>query len=288
MKGRFILLIFFVSFVTFGQEVRTIQPSIMIIPYTKQGEDIRTKIQNDFNIRTAISTVTEGFKARAYDTKDFETLLKALLRDEAVMSENQTDFRDRIFQNAGTDIIVELDTEYFQSGSGNSFKIILRGNDVHSGTSYSSINCESGKYYTTDIAKLADKAVTNCINPFLDMMNEKFGEIVENGKSVKIIFEFSQDSDWSMSRTVPSKNEKLKYVIEDWLNESAFKNYVVISTVTDTQLMVEEFRYPLRDPKTNQNNTPRTVERKIETFLESINIPFKSDNNRSTIYVTIK
>lgn len=289
MKGRFILLIFFISVVTFGQEIRTVQPSIMIIPYTKQGEDIRTKIENDYNLRVAISTVKQGFDSRGYTTKDFETLLKALLRDEAVSSENQTDFKNRIFQNAGTDIIVELDTEFFQSGSGNSFRIILQGNETDSGNSLSSKNCESGKFYTTDIAKLADKAIINCINPFLETMNEKFGEIVENGKSVKIEFGFSHDSSWSMSRNVPSKGDELKYVIEDWLNESAYKNYVIISTVTETQLKVEEYRYPLRDPNTNRNNTPRIIERKINTFLKSIGIPsFETNSNRSTIYVTIK
>ncbi|RMB58007.1 hypothetical protein EAX61_10335 [Dokdonia sinensis] len=288
INTRIIVLFLMTAMTAFAQETRTIQPSVMVIPRASEGEDLRTIIDARPEIRVAISSVKQGFDARGYDTKDFETLLKALLRDEAVTQDNQSEFRNRIFQNAGTDIVVEIDFMLNKSSSGNSVRIVLEANETDSGNSLSSKICESNKFYTEDIGKLSDMAIKSCIEPFLETMNEKFDGIVKDGKRVKIDFSFDQDSEWTMNSNVPSKNDKLKYILEDWLYEEAYKNYAQITTVTDTKMVVEEFRYPLRDPKTNKNNTPRTVERTIDRFFGRLDIPVQIDNKNSTLYVTIK
>lgn len=37
------------------QKVTTVQPKIMVVPYTKEGEDIRTLLEEDVNKRTKVS-----------------------------------------------------------------------------------------------------------------------------------------------------------------------------------------------------------------------------------------
>jgi len=91
-----------------------------------------------------------------------------------------------------------------------------------------------------------------------------------------------------MDDKISSKGEKLKYVIEDWLEETSLKNYYVITSVTATKLLVEDYRYPVRDPKNCTNLTARKIERKLDRFFDSIDLPVKFDNSRGTIYVTIQ
>lgn len=290
MKKHLLFLLIFIGNIcySYAQQTRTIQPSIMVIPRAAEGEDIRTIIDSRPEIRVAISSVKQGFDTRGYTTKDFETLLKALLRDEATTADNKSEFRNRIFQNAGTDIIVEVDFMLNKSSSGNSVRIVLEGNQTDSGNSLSSKICESNKFYTEDIGKLSNLSIKSCIEGFLETMNEKFLGMVENGKQIKIDIGFDPDSQWSMNSSVPTKDDKLKYVLEDWLYDAAYKNYAQITTVTDTKMIVEEFRYPLRDPKTNRNSTPRTVEKTIDRFFGRLGIPVQIDNRNSTLYVTIK
>ena len=89
----------------------------------------------------------------------------------------------------------------------------------------------------------------------------------EKGKTVKMEFSLSEDAGITMDDDVPSKGEKLKYVIEDWLEETAYKNYYVITFVTATKLMVEDYRYPVRDPRNCSNMTARKIERKLDRFF---------------------
>jgi hypothetical protein len=46
-----------------GGQVVTVQPKIMVIPYTKEGEDLRTVLENDENKRIAIAKIKEGLTA---------------------------------------------------------------------------------------------------------------------------------------------------------------------------------------------------------------------------------
>lgn len=43
----------------------------MVIPYTMQGEDIRTVLENDVNKRIALTKIKEAFDQRGYTTVDF-------------------------------------------------------------------------------------------------------------------------------------------------------------------------------------------------------------------------
>jgi hypothetical protein len=90
-----------------------------------------------------------------------------------------------------------------------------------------------------------------------------------------------------MNDDVQSQKEKLKYVIEDWLERTAFKNYYVITFVTETKLMVQDYRYPVRNPKNCTNMTSRKIERNLERFFDKIRVPVKFVNSRGTIYINI-
>ena len=98
MKKIFIILLLFtISKSAFTQAtVNTVQPKIMVIPYVKEGEDIRTVLEADFNKRTAISEVKKAFDARGFTTVDFVGKLKAAKDNQIMTSDNQTDLKTQI------------------------------------------------------------------------------------------------------------------------------------------------------------------------------------------------
>lgn len=276
------------------ETANTVQPSIMVLPRTARGEDLRTIMDEQPEVRVGISKVKEGFDNRGYTTLDFETLLKALIRDETVTKDDQTEFKNRIFRNISSDIVVELDIIMDKSNNGNLARVVLEANVTDNGQSMASKTCESNRFYTPDDIALISAALKDgddndleCLDAFLNTMNDKWKEVREKGKSVKMEFSLSEDSEMTMNSDVPSKGEKLKYVIEDWLEETAYKNYYVVTFVTETKLMVEDYRYPVRDPKNCSNMTARKIERKLERFFDKIDVPIKFNNSRGTIYITI-
>jgi len=279
-------------------KVNTIQFSVMVLPRTVQGEDLRTIMDEQPEIRVAISKVKERFDRRGFTTLDFETYLKALIRDETATKDNQTEFKNRVFRNIGSDIIVELDIIPDNHSSGNLVRVILEGNVTDNGQSLASLTCESNRFRTTDTTALIGSALrkgvkdeennsTECIEVFLDTVDEKWKAMWDVGKSVKMEFSLSDDAGIGMDDEVPGQGEKLKYLIEDWLEETSFGNYYVVTVVTATKLLVEDYRYPVRDPKNCTNMTPRKIERKLDRFFDKIDVPVKFDNSRGTIYITI-
>lgn len=58
-------------------KVVTVQPKIIVIPFTKEKEDIRTVLETNVNRRIAITKVKEAFDNRGFTTVDFIGKLKA-------------------------------------------------------------------------------------------------------------------------------------------------------------------------------------------------------------------
>src|ERR1700743_3112873 len=70
-------------------QVMTVQPKIMVIPYTKEGEDIRTILDQDVNRRIAITKVKEGFDSKGFTCVDMTAKLKAARENNILTGDNQ-------------------------------------------------------------------------------------------------------------------------------------------------------------------------------------------------------
>ena len=74
------------------KSVQTVQPKIMVIPYVKEGEDLRTILEDDVNKRIAITKIKEAFDNRGFTTVDFAARLEAANANAAFSMENKSDF----------------------------------------------------------------------------------------------------------------------------------------------------------------------------------------------------
>ena len=115
--------------------VQTVQPKIMVIPYTKEGEDIRTILESDVNKRIVLTKIKEAFDSRGFTTVDFIAKLKAARDNNIFTSDNQTDLKAQIVQMSGADVYVEAEDDVLLSSTGNSVKIILTAYEISTGNS---------------------------------------------------------------------------------------------------------------------------------------------------------
>ena len=105
-----LLLAVFLSSMAWAQTA-TVQPKIMVIPYTKQGEDISQVIENDVNKRIVLAKIREAFDSRGFTTVDFAAKLKSLSRTSGLSQESQSDLKSMIIQQSGADIYVEAEMD---------------------------------------------------------------------------------------------------------------------------------------------------------------------------------
>lgn len=270
-----------------ASNVQTLQPKIMVIPYVKEGEDLRTILENDVNKRIALTKIKEVFDSRGFTTVDFIAKLKSAKDNNIFTSDNQTDLKDQIVQMSGADIYVQAEVTESRTSSGNSVSVVMSAYEASTGNSLSNKVGESGKFYTDDFGKLAAKAVESVSQEFLNVMQAKFTDIVTNGKSINIDISFAQGSVYKMSSVIAPENLPLSDQIEMWMENNAYKNNYHIQGTTDMRMILDDVKIPLKDSN-GKNYNPNKFALEMFKFFRNINLQTDKDIKGNTIYITIK
>ena len=276
----------FISLMLWAQSV-TVQPKIMVIPYTKQGEDISQVIENDVNKRIVLAKIREAFDSRGFTTIDFAAKLKSLSRTEGLSQGSQADLKSMIVQQSGADIYVEAEMDILLSSSGNSVKTILTAYDISTGGSLSNKVGESGKFYTDDIGKLGSKAVEKVADEFLDIIQVKFTDIVNNGRSIVVDFGFEDTSTITMSTEIGNEGLALSDQLELWMSEHAYKNNYHIQGTTDKKMIFDDVRIPIKDDNGNNYNINKFGLEFLK-FARSLGLQISRNTANNTLVITFK
>lgn len=289
MKKIILTLIMFVVFLASAnaQQTVTVQPKIMVVPFVKEGEDIRNVLENDVNKRIVLTKIKEAFDSRGFTTVDFLGRLKALSKANGLAMDNQSDLKTMIIQQSGADIYVDAAIDVVLSGSGNGVKVIMTAYDTSTGNSLANKVGDSGKFYTDDIGRLASKAVEGQADAFLNVMQTKFNDIVANGRSINVTIGFAQTSQYSMSSEVGANGFALSDEIEMWMSENAYKGNYHIQGTTEKQMIFDDVRIPLKDDNGNNYNINK-FGLKFMIFARKMGLQIGRDISNNTLIITIK
>ncbi len=269
-----------------GQTV-TVQPKIMVIPYAKQGEDITTIIENDVNKRIVLAKIREAFDSRGFTTIDFAAKLKSVSRTSGLTQDTQSDLKTMIIEQSGADIYVEAEMDILLSPSGNSVKTILTAYDISTGGSLANKVGESGKFYTDDIGKLGTKAVEKVVDDFLSTIQNKFTDIINNGRSIMVDFTFDPSSTLSMFSEIGNDGLGLSDHLELWMSENAYKNNYHIQGTTDKRMIFDDVRIPLKDESGNNYNINKFGFEFLK-FARKLGVKISRTTVGNTLVITFK
>lgn len=274
-----------------GAQVNQIQPSIIVIPYKIEGQKYRQLIEDPekgFQKRIAISRVKEAFDSRGFTTYDFMAELTKGETAGIFTASSQTDEKDVIVKNSGADIFVVVDISVEKGTSGTDVKIILQAYETATGRSLTNKDASSGKFYTDDISKLAGKAIDIMKEDFLNVLQTKFSDVVNNGRSVYIELVLDPNSTLTFQSEVGTDGDLLSESIVDWMGKNAYKNYAKKGGSTAKKIIYDDVRIPLKDQVTGLNYEIESFGRLIRKFLKSINASASIEYPRGQIVVTIK
>lgn len=276
---------------TRGSETATAQPRIMVIPYTKADQDIRTIMESDPVIRIATTAIKEAFDARGFTTVDFAARLKSANTSDIVNKADgaQTDIKTAIIQNSGADMYVEAEIIPTKNPQvGNSVKLVLTAYETSTGNSLANKVGDSGTWRSEDYAKMATGAMNSIADDFMTVLQDKFTDIVENGRSIQIEFALNANSDMDMYSEVGTDGYALSDVIEMWLGENAYKSSYHIQGVSDKKMIIDEVKIPLRDQNTGSNYTTTRFAAEVSKMLRGLNLEADRFVQNQKIIFTIK
>jgi len=273
LKHVIIILFCFNLRTLVAQETNRVQPTVMVVPFTSKGEDLRAKIESDFAYRAAFNTVKKAFEDRGYTTIDFvEALKSSSINQTANKGITQTDLWKEIQENATADIFVYTEVFVYKSTSGNKVQILLSAVDKYSAQQLASSELlSSNLMYTEDYATLAKQALTrdDAIGTFLNALNRKFADISVNGKSVEVRIELNNDSQINFNDEVGTDYDLLADLITDWMKKNAFKNDCHIKSKGDKLIWFDHVKIPIKN-EDGTNYYPDDFARTLYKFLKKL------------------
>lgn len=275
------------------QAVAQTQPKIMVIPYTKQGEDIRTVLEKDENKRIVLTKIKEAFDEQGFTTVDFVAKLKAIESGNVLTGGTQQDIKTAIIDYSGADIYVEAEIMCQQqhvTGQSNPesrVKIVVTGYEAATGNSLANKIGESGAFYTRDIGKLGMKAIKGIAGDFLRVLQQKFTAISENGQAVMIQVTLAADSKYTLESMVGTDGNILADEIELWVGEHAYQGDYHIQGSSALKMLFDDIKLP---PMSENGKPYRLLNLKMDftKFLRSLGISASSTQRGNTLYFTIQ
>ncbi len=268
-----IALIILVASKTCGQNVEQIQPTIMVMPFTKSGQNALDLFENDFKWQSIIARINNAFQERGFRPKDLQETINQVKRTKAINSLKNANFsvEEAIYAEARTDIIVKafINIHSEDGRVTNSVQISLKALETSSRMSlYDLPVASSPPFKTTDYGYLVDRVLTeeNRIEKFVDGLNEAFGQIINLGKAITIEIVVTEDSKFKLDDEIGDNADFVSELITEWVKQNAYKNQYRIKQDSESVLSFDEVRIPLKTESGNNytiNDFSKSISRAI-------------------------
>ncbi|MBK9581467.1 MAG: hypothetical protein IPO48_06020 [Saprospiraceae bacterium] len=270
-----------------AKDTKTAQPTIMAIPFAREGQSLRSVYENDEITRIAITKVKEGFDKRGVNTIDLRAKIKQTNNNAALQENQVAETKDEVIANSGADIYVEVEASRNYSATGNSVNIIMTAYDAFSGESFANKTSASPKFKTDNYEKLAEKAVEAELDNLLNTIQEKFNDIHVNGRTITFNVGISPDSDLNMDSELDDSGDLLSEIIEGWIEKNAFKSSYHMQGVTSNKITFDLVKIPLFDEE-GKNFRLTKFSQEFRKFMKTKSVDAKADVQGNNIVFTIK
>lgn len=287
----------------FGQAKK---PTIMVVPsdrycitkgyvikYENQElPDYKKALQNDAELRMAISKMSGIMADREFPLKDLEQELRNIANESAEsamitgsggssIAESPVDVLKR---TAKADIIMDLDFSVVKQGPKNSIMYTLNGLDAYTSKNVASSTGVGSPSTSASVELLIEEAVLSHMDEFCGRLMAHFDDMFNNGREVKIMVKVFDGSDVNLSDEFDYNGEtdELSIFIEDWMSDNTVSGRFSLSDATENFQRFEQVRIPMfyeRNGRQRAMDT-RTFVNNLKKFLSEA--PF---NLESKVYM---
>ena len=274
--------------------VRTVQPKIIVIPFTKEGEDLRKVAENDPLFLRAQTMIKEAFERRHFTTVDFFGALKSALEGSAMSEGAEVDLKTRILEMSRADIyVVARVVESRIDANRHTVSIDLNAHLVANGMAYGSkVGHSEPKLMEVPADLMIEKAVEAVSESFLQVMQEKFDDVVENGVPVRVEYTVKAGARTNLEAEIDPDGSTLADKLEAWLVENSVNQAVHVAMTTKNRMVVDEVRLKLYegDPASsnprpfNTNRFARAMRLGLRKYVRAMSI----SSTNGVIYVELQ
>lgn len=278
------------------------KPTIMVVPSDRyciskgymttfdnqDMPDYKKALQNDADLRMAISKISGMMADREFPLKDLEQELRNISNESAEsamitgsegssVAESPVDVLKR---TAKADIIMDLDFSVVKQGPRNSIMYTLNGLDAYTSKNVASSTGVGSPSSAASVELLIEEAVLSHMDEFTGRLQAHFDDMFNNGREVKIMVKVFDGSDVNLSDEVDYNGEtdELGIFIEDWMADNTVSGRFSLSDGTENFQRYEQVRIPMYYERNGRQRAmdTRTFVNNLKKFVsESFNLESK-------------
>jgi len=282
------------------------KPIIMVLPsdaycikkgYTikfgdEEQPDYKKMLQNDHNMRLAITKLGGIMANRGFPLKDLEQEMKNLAQEAAETAaltgedggEVEESPTEKLKRTAKADIILDLDFEIVKRGPKSYVSFNLRGLDAYTAKQVAGA-AGAGKPSTSAAPELLlEEAVINYMDEFNGRLQAHFDDMFKNGREIKLLIKRFNSAAFSFTDEFSCSGADREFgdCVDLWLDENCVQGRFSRVDGSDNMLRYEQVRIPMFKENANGRQTAidaRAFASDLRSFLRKA--PF---NTESKVY----
>lgn len=281
------------------------KPTIMVVPsdvycisngYTQKFmadgveqtlPDYKKMMQNDRNMRLAITKLGSIMADRGFPLKDLEQELKNLAQEAAETAAMQGKDGgeivespiDKLKRTAKADIILDLDFTMGKRGPQNYVNFNLRGLDAYTAKQIAGAAGSGKPSSSASPELLLEEAVINYMDEFNGRLMTYFEDLFKNGREIKLMLKRFNSATFEFDTEFEYDGEEREFgdCVDIWLEQNCVQGRFSRTDGSENMLRYEQVRIPIY--KENRGRQTAIDARAFATDLRSFlrKAPFNAD-----------
>lgn len=266
-------------------EIKLPNPTIIVVPYKKDGESYQAILENDYDKRIAVSAVQRGFEDCGIKTIDLQARLDRAKRN-AQYEENAgtADSNDKqLLESSGADVYVTVDLLKDVTDEDARVSLIMKAYETASGTIWASQDGWTNRFRTNDTDILCSYAVKDNLPGFLEQIIDNFTRPTRASLQISL----SGMSYNSISDARGDDGRRVMDVIQDWLDRNSEKGEYHLQGIVDEKAIFDYVILPLQD-ENGYKMTPDKFAGRLRTALEEQGVYSSQRIEGNTIFLILE
>ena len=223
-------------------------PTVIVVPYKRDGESYSKILQNDYDRRIAVSSVQNGFEKRNITTVDLQGKIDAVARRAAYEQNAGTaESSDKqLLMTSGADVYVTVDINKDIKPEGSRVALILKAYETASGSILAAQTATPiRRFSTTAIDALCKHTVDGYLQEFLDDIVKNFRPA--GGTRVVLQFAIGGSSMMTMNTAAGAHGYSLGNIIRQWVRKNAYEGKYHLQGAIDESMIFDYVTIPPKD-----------------------------------------
>ena len=257
-------------------------PSIMVIPYHKEGVTYEESFAANPYLRVAMSKLQEAFVKQGVEVKDFETELNILNRTQAYNIENSGSNDDVLARSSGADVSVVIDVSVQKVGGGKTVTVVLSAKDNSTGNTYASKTNTSKKFASTPVEQVTSLMIDGMCGDFLKDLSSRMANKLNAGNTIAIEIVLDPNATVNFDTEFGDKRLPLSDMIRLWIRDNAVDGHYNLRSRTAGMLYFDGVQIPNKD-----NYGVNDFALRLYLYLRQNKISIKRNVENNIIRITI-